>query len=101
MFAEGAIGRGYFSPSCGFPLLEGLSRGIFLGKCGLTSSKCRFKFAPRSAVLCVVYVFSCLLVLYVYWCCCVITGCVHSRRCTKYVVKCMVQREFKKWMRIK
>ena len=47
---SGALGRGYFFPSCGFPLLEGLPRSFFLRKCGLTSSKCRFKFAPCSAV---------------------------------------------------
>ena len=29
---SGAIGRGYFSPSCGFPLLEGLPRGFFPGE---------------------------------------------------------------------
>ena len=72
---SGAIGRGYFSPSCGFPLLEGLPRGFFLGKCGLTSSEYRFKFAPRSAV-CVDYVslvcWCCHLLCCTIWCCCVI-----------------------------
>ena len=66
---SGALGRGYFSPTCGFPLLEGLPRVFFWGKCGLTSSEYMFKLSCvfRCCVL-LCFVLFCIFCCWLLWC---------------------------------